>query len=498
MGLAAVDRDSPAGEPVERCHVIGYPAFMERITSDGARFRETADAFGYVPVLSGLAGGLLSVHVSSSPRPLPDNQVALGNSEWSGMSGSPVVADGYLLGVITEHAPREGRSALTATPLTALEANSAHPGWGPGVNNPDEWWARLGTSSMSALKRLPTRREQAEPAYWATVREIRQRAGLLIGRGEELAEAASFAEGSDGYRWLVGGAWAGKTSLLAEAVATLQGHVDVISYFLSRREADADSARFLVAVIPQLVYLLEEEPVAADIHEFRALWRRAADQAKRKSRHLLLVVDGLDEDLRPPGLPSVAALLPVSMGSHAHVLVSSRPHPKLPHDIPAGHPLEYAEPVPVKPFQAAKTLAALARQEIDDLLHRDDDGLAADVLGLLSAAAGPLEVGDLAALAVATPHSAAMTRRIRSLLNTSAGRSLQISTLPGSHERYQFAHETLLAHAQSHDDLNHPDFLDRIHQWAEEWRVAGLAHPHRPYRRHTPVSPGLLSLWPCL
>ena len=30
MGLAAVERDSPAGDPVERCHVIGYPAFMER------------------------------------------------------------------------------------------------------------------------------------------------------------------------------------------------------------------------------------------------------------------------------------------------------------------------------------------------------------------------------------------------------------------------------------------------------------------------------------
>ena len=67
MGLAAVERDSPAGDPVERCHVIGYPAFMEREAADGGRFRETADAFGQVPVLSGLAGGLLSVQVSSAP-----------------------------------------------------------------------------------------------------------------------------------------------------------------------------------------------------------------------------------------------------------------------------------------------------------------------------------------------------------------------------------------------------------------------------------------------
>ena len=75
MGLAAVDRDSPAGDPVERCHVIGYPQFMERAAPDGGRFRETADAVGHVPVLSGLAGGLLSVQVSSAPRPLPPAQV---------------------------------------------------------------------------------------------------------------------------------------------------------------------------------------------------------------------------------------------------------------------------------------------------------------------------------------------------------------------------------------------------------------------------------------
>ena len=132
MGLAVVVRDSPTGDPVERCHVIGYPAFMEREAADGGRFRETADALGQVPVLSGLAGGLLSVQVSSSPRPLPPAQVALGDSPWSGMSGGPVVADGLLLGVVTEHAPRAGSSAITATPLTALEADPAHPGLGAG------------------------------------------------------------------------------------------------------------------------------------------------------------------------------------------------------------------------------------------------------------------------------------------------------------------------------------------------------------------------------
>ena len=144
--------------------------FMERDAADGARLRETADAVGHVPVLSGLAGGLLSVQVSSAPRPLPPAQTALGDSPWSGMSGGPVVADGLLLGVVTEHAPREGSSAITATPLTALEADPAHPGWGPGVADPGAWWARLGVSGAAgADSGCRFRGRRAEPAYWATV-----------------------------------------------------------------------------------------------------------------------------------------------------------------------------------------------------------------------------------------------------------------------------------------------------------------------------------------
>ena len=472
MTLAAVDRDSPVGDPVERCHAIGYPAFMERQTSDGARFRETADALGQVPALSGLAGGLLSVQVSNAPRSLPPAQMALGDSQWSGMSGGPVVADGCLLGVVTEHAPRGGDSVITATPLTALEHDPAHPIWGRGVTDPASWWARLGVAGAGALRRLPASIGRQSPAYWATVQEIRQRTGMLVGRHDELADIASFAAGEEDYRWLVGEAWAGKTSLLAEAVMTLPADVDVVCYFLSRREADADGSRFLAAVVPQLANLLDEDPPVAGLELFRQLWRRATEVADAACRHLLLVVDGLDEDLRAPGLPSVAALLPAYVGRNAHVLVTSRPHPELPEDIPAGHMLRKLRPVPLRPFSGAREQAVLARQEIDDLLTRHDDGLAADVLGLLTAAAGPLAVQDIAAMTVVAPQSAALTRRIRGLLTKSAARSLQ-TVGPGGADRYQFAHESLLAHARADDDLNDPEFRRRIHQWAESWRAVG-------------------------
>ena len=127
------------------------------------------------------------------------------------------------------------------------------------------------------------------------------------------------------------------------------------------------------------------------------MWEQAADRAAQSGRHLLLVVDGLDEDLHPPGSPSVASLLPTLAGAHAHVLVTSRPHPDLPDDVPDGHPLRVT-PVQLDPFKGAQELADLAKKEIDDLTHGDDTDLAVDVLGLLTAAAGPLSLSDLVAL----------------------------------------------------------------------------------------------------
>ena len=69
IGLAAVDRDSPAGEPVERCHAVGYPWFAETPSPHcgaGHRRRDRG-----VPVLSKLKTGLLSVQVTVAPRELP-------------------------------------------------------------------------------------------------------------------------------------------------------------------------------------------------------------------------------------------------------------------------------------------------------------------------------------------------------------------------------------------------------------------------------------------
>ena len=238
----------------------------------------------------------------------------------------------------------------------------------------------------------------------------------------------------------------------------------------------AEQTRGVAAVVPQLAHLMDEEPPAADLHQFRALWQRAADRATAEDRHLLLAVDGLDEDLRPPGLPSVAAVLPAGAGGRAHVLVASRPRPELPDDVPVGHPLRAVPRVELEPFTGGQELAALARQEIDELTRHDETGLAVDVLGLLAAAAGPLAVEDLTALTDVAPRSAALTRQVRRLLSDRAARSLQ-PVGPARTRRWQFAHDSLLAYTRTDHELADPDFRRRIHQWAQRWRDAGWPAP---------------------
>jgi hypothetical protein len=394
--LAAVDRSTATGEPVVGCVAVGYPEFMERMTADGTTVRDTVGAAGLVATVSGLAAGLLSLVTSSTPRPLPPADVALGKSEWAGMSGAPLFALGRLIGAVTEHAARQGPGTITATPLTALEPYPDEPHRGPGVADAEAWWTRLGggRAGRDGLEVLPAVRKRPSPDYLATVQTIHRRLPTLLGRTRELDEITAFSTGQDGYRWLAGPARSGKTALIAEALTTTlaaTGEVDTVGYFLSRREADASADGFLRAVIPQLAYLVGEEPSGTDQHVFRNLWALAAERATESGRHLLLAVDGLDADIRPPGLPSVAALLPEQGGDHVHVLVTTGLDGDLLADLPPAHPLTRLTAVELTPYpqpDAADRRATGARAGPPDqrqkrVLIVDDKvgGHLADLLG---------------------------------------------------------------------------------------------------------------------
>ena len=473
LSLARIDRDHRGGGPLDRVRVIGYPWFAKRTVLDTVR--TPVEACGQIPLLSHVTEGLFSLTVTIGPPPPAGADAP--RSQWSGMSGAPVLAGGRLVGVVCEHGPREGDSTITFVPLTALEPDPGRPLWGPGVGAPGSWWARLGVERLDELAWLPP---PVEAPYRATLRRsvqaLHDRMPVLVGRERELEEISTFAIGDQRYRWLLGGAFAGKSALLLEAVtAGLPDQVDVVCYFLSRRASDASADRFLQAVVPQLEVLCDIEPGSGSVDRdrFNQLWQRAEQRAVSEDRHLLLVIDGLDEDLQPPGQPLVASLVPRLDGGHSHVLVSSRPHPELQRKLNAGHPLAQCTPVDLAPFEGAVDLADLARKEIDALTGPEVSDLAATVLGLVTAAAGPLSVHDLACLSTGAAQPSAIDRRnVRKVLRVRAARSLEEVGDP-DRPRYQFAHVDLLDHARDSDDLSDPEWRDRIHRSASRWHQEG-------------------------
>ena len=460
--FAAIERS--ASSDIEGCWAVGFPAFEETGRGQsGHRVRDTAHLRGRIPPGAKRISGMLELEVTASPRPLPSS---IPRSEWEGISGSVVFAPhrtlgDLALGVIAEHHRAEGSSSLTVVPITAVND----------LPDASEWWELLGTDPRH-LVLLPYSHQQAPPTYWATVAQLIRRTPVLYGRARELAELSSYARGHEGYRWLISGPWAGKTALAAHLTVNLGSDVDWIAFFLSRREGDADSTSFLAFVTGQLARLLGEEPPLppGGLHAFRSLWEQAVAEAQRASRHLLLIVDGLDEDLsQAKGLPSVASMLPTLVGSHAHVLVTSRPYPELPGDVDVDHPLRRLQPLTLEPSLHGADLKQRAQQELKAVLMPsgpDADALkdARELLCLLTAAEGPLSVQDLATLSSRQPYAVQLS------IDSQVGRAVQRAGMAEA-ERFVFAHETLREHSEQHfaryGDLDAA--REQIIEWAGTW-----------------------------
>jgi Trypsin-like peptidase domain len=211
--VAFGDVDRTSDDPVERCSAVGFPRFGERHDRETGRVvRDTAHLRGVIPPRSHLVGGRLEFEVTATPRSLP--QLVQGASEWEGISGSAVCAHhpGHglvLVGVIVDHHRPRGSSSLTVVPVST-------------VMRDEGWRVQLGLGAAAGFVRLPAVLEIPPSPYRATVRELAQRTGQLLGREQELARLAHFARGRThlGYLWLIGPKWWGKTALAASSSTT--------------------------------------------------------------------------------------------------------------------------------------------------------------------------------------------------------------------------------------------------------------------------------------
>lgn len=483
LPLATLNRSSSTPVIVDQVHVLGYPNFAKE--DEGPRDR--VQAFGFVPALSHRTEDM-DVQVVLAPQAL------MSGSAWAGMSGGPVVANGCLLGVISRHNTAAGQSTLTAVSVAAVLSATRLRGSTVEERGPRLWHKWLGLRDPASVVTLPV---PNTPPYHATFRDRAASVGARAATGcwaDEINRIAAFSRSGDRALWVTGDAYSGKSTLLQHVIALgLPDDVDAVYYFLSSATSDADGNRFLTAVVPQLAALCGATPTHQGRDELLDLWDRAGQLAEAAGRHLLLVVDGVDEeeDRRPLGIPRVLDLLPRPTRANTHLLLSAR----VPQPVSSTHPMYEARVLRVLPPLGSAGLGVLPQDEIAALVHHSDW---VDCLGHLAAASGPLSERDLATLNSAKldiEPTPGVLVQVREVLR-SCGRSLD--HLDSRTEAlWWFAHSALLVAARTNPYLGSPRYRERIHDWAEYWgssaAPSGIAWQSTP---GMPVPTYLLNAYP--
>ncbi|MET9294143.1 hypothetical protein [Streptomyces sp. NPDC003077] len=230
----------------------------------------------------------------------------------------------------------------------------------------------------------------------------------LAGREQDLERLTSLLRArsvTPGYLTLVAPPWAGKTAFLATWL-TAPSHVpddtDVVAFFVRQGTTAQNAQDFEGTIRGPLTQLAGRKTASGREGKapFTSLYAKAAEESVARGRKLLLVIDGLDEDTGAgTAAPSIASLLPQRLITGLTVLVSMRPYPPLPSDVPAGHPVRDAEQIPeFRPSPTAIALRDTAFQELKRLFD-DVGGPGREALGFLTLATrGGLGYQDLARL----------------------------------------------------------------------------------------------------
>ncbi|MFG2440505.1 hypothetical protein [Streptomyces sp. NPDC048508] len=447
-------------------HTAGFPLWKMRADPAGIRYRDLVHAVGTLAVLSNRRSGTLEIIVIPpgevvEPRGLP----------WEAMSGAAVWAGDRMIGVVVAQFPNEGHARLVAARIDRCLRSAVAAG-------DHALSAILEVADSNALPDvIPRTTRRLDTSGHREYAEDLVPLHGLRGREAELDTLAGFCAGAEPYFWWQAEPWAGKSALLAEFVIRPPAGVDVVSFFVrSGIASHGDSVQFTTALIDQLSMLLGQAAPDSVGHLARDRDRRellvsAARKLDLSDRQLVLVVDGLDEDMGAmPGsaVASIASLLPKHPPRNLRVIVASRPDPPLPDDVPADHPFRLCQPQVLTVSPYATDVRRSARRELSELLTGGDDERA--VIGLLTASGGGLSVDDLQRLTgIPRPNLDRMLGGVfgRTVAERHDGGMLDIR------RALLFTHETLEAEAAERIGSEAEQYYRRIRDWAEEYRQLG-------------------------
>ena len=469
----------PSGAAVLEVSSVGFPRFKLRTEAPrGAlggkgiwKYRDACQIVGRVPVLSNTKEGTLELITDPPARDLDSNR-----SPWEGMSGAAVWVNDRIIGIVSKHHSSDGLGRLSVTPLLP-RGQSESLGVLADLLSASEVKARL-TDTVSISASAST-----AAGYSAQLRDIAP--AVLVDREAEVAELTRFFASGQAYAWWQAGPWAGKTALSSWIALHPPIGISVISFFITSRFAgQADSNAYTDSLIEQCAVIAGQvwsvpDTTSARNRERLRLLEAAIERTKKEGRRLVLIVDGLDEDRTiragPDPLPSIASLLPRRVPDSLRVLVTSRPQPALPDDVPPDHPIRACVPRMLNPSPHAKNLETMARWELGQRLNSGDRNQI-DIVAFVAASGGGLTKSDLAELMQVPTYSVA------ALLGTEFGRTIggrSASDLTketsSTDQAYVFTHETLRQIAETHLAGDLEPYRARIRSWAQLW--AGYGWP---------------------
>ncbi|MCG7206401.1 hypothetical protein [Streptomyces arenae] len=279
----------------------------------------------------------------------------------------------------------------------------------------------------------------------------------------------------------------GKTVLLADYVQRPPHRTDILNFFVSAAHGTDTRTAFEEQMSDQIGAFLRspQQRTSRGVQQWKRLFAAAAEKSMRHGRTLLLVVDGLDDDVAWSGLAaasaaptagvggtpnvvhgSIAALLPAAPPPGMRVIVSFRRGVRPPDDLPVRHPLRQRTHL--------RALAPVEGVPQVRLPPPDPAALGETVAGLLAAAGGGLRTADLAELA-GLPAD-----RLDRLVQGPAGRSLILDD-PVT-QTYALAAPGLI---QTIGEGVGAEAITRhtraLLAWSHRWRTAGWPPETPPY-----------------
>jgi hypothetical protein len=450
---------------------VGFPLANAQPLSPTISLRDGKYLIGKIRPPSNPKSGYLEI--------IPDGGVGQQPALWKGFSGASVFVHGILVGVVIS-ASESGLKAIRISMLLGAKGP-----YTPEFQEPEDSSATFRSMLVQAgvdVALVPARRRPTYADYLASV--VNETVSFR-GRDVELAHLNVFSRSVDDYQWWVAGPWSGKTTLAAYFAAHPPDQVDIVTFFVSRVRSQ-QTRQFFDSVCDQLAAILGRTPSASPGYaEFISLWAEAGRLTQKLERHLVLLVDGLDENDDPS---PIAAHLPTQNHSQSHVLVFSREGPPLSPKIAPGHPLRSLQATEqiryLAPSPYAERLRELAYHEIHDLLLSSSERIVLEILCLLCAAS-PLTVIEIADILNFTADRSVIHSRqsidnvisIERVIEVRAGRILRpIPTAGGT------------AYAYAHDELRDVSTLklgnamvahykDKMHAWAEQYEHLGWPDP---------------------